>query len=309
MKAAVLRKLGVPPSFGDFDDPVAQNDQVVVEMTAAAIHHVDLAKASGQFYLGPPPLPSVVGGDGVGRLPNGRRVFVAEAVAPFGTWAQRSLVRADSLLEVANGVEDATAAALANSGLTAWLALAWRAPVQAGQTVLVLGAAGAVGSVVVQAARVLGAGRIIAAVLEGERPPPAADAVVTLTPGDDWTTEFREASSGRGVDVIVDPVWGEPALAALKAAAHGARLVQIGQMAGETVGLAAPVLRAKKVDVMGHAVFHAPIDVQREGYLRLTEHAARGDISVSMETVPLADVAIAWERQRAGAGTKLVLLP
>ncbi|MGZ4602685.1 MAG: hypothetical protein ACXV0U_03695 [Kineosporiaceae bacterium] len=182
MKAAVLTELGAPPAYGDFDDPVAGEGHAVVEMAASGVHHVDLAKASGRFYLGPPPLPSVVGSDGVGRLPDGRRVFVDQAVPPFGTWAERALVREDGALDVADGVDDATAAALGNTGLVAWLALAWRAPVQPGQTVLVLGAAGAVGSVAVQAAHVLGAGRVIAAVLEGEPRPAAADDVVTLTP-------------------------------------------------------------------------------------------------------------------------------
>ena len=102
-------------------------------MAAAAIHHVDLARASGSFYLGPPPLPSVLGNDGVGRLPDGRRVFVDSAVVPFGTWAERALAGTDSLLDVADGVDDVTAAALANTGLTAWLALTWRAPVQPGR--------------------------------------------------------------------------------------------------------------------------------------------------------------------------------
>ena len=118
--------------------------------------------------------PRCSGSDGVGRLPDGRRVFVDSAVVPFGTWAERALAGTDSLLDVADGVDDATAAALANTGLTAWLALCWRAPVQPGQTVLVLGSAGAVGTVAAQAAQVLGAGRVIAAVLEGERPPPGA---------------------------------------------------------------------------------------------------------------------------------------
>jgi hypothetical protein len=90
---------------------------------------------------------------------NGTRVFVDTAVPPFGTWAQRAL-------DVAGGIEDASTAALSNSGLTAWLALAGRAPVKLGQTGLILGAAGAVGSVAVQAARVLGAGRVSAAVQE-----------------------------------------------------------------------------------------------------------------------------------------------
>jgi NADPH:quinone reductase-like Zn-dependent oxidoreductase len=308
MKAAVLKELGGPPVYEDADDPVAGEGQVVVEMTAAAIHHVELAIASGNFYLGPPALPSIPGIDGVGRLPDGRRVFVEAPVAPFGAWAQKALVRTDNVLELAGDVEDATAAALANSGLTAWLALAWRAPVQQGQTVLVLGAAGAVGSVAVQAARVLGAGRVVAAIRDGERPPPGADAVVTLTPGEDWAAGLREACGG-GADIIIDPVWGAPAVAAIAAAAFGARLVQIGNIAADSADVSAPLLRANKVDVLGHAVFHAPIEARREGYLRLTQHAACGDITVSHEEVPLADVASAWERQRSGAGTKLVLTP
>ena len=309
MKAAVLTEFGSPPAFTDFDDPKAGADQVVVDMAAAAVHHLDIAKGSGTFYLGPPPLPSVLGSDGVARLPDGRRVFVSEAVPPFGTWAQRALASTTSLLDVADDLDDVTAAALGNSGLTAWLALAWRAPVRPGQTVLVLGAAGAVGTVAVQVAKVLGAGRVIAAIQKDEVPPPGADATVTLTPGHDWADAFRDASGGGGINIIIDPLWGQPALAAIKAAARGAKLVQIGHMADEALHIPAAILRANLVDVSGHAIFHAPIEVQREGYLRLTEHAARGDITVSLQTVPLADVASAWERQRAGAGTKLVLLP
>ena len=111
------------------------------------------------------------------------------------------------------------------------------------------------------------------------------------------------------MDLIIDPLWGEPAVAALRAAAPGARLVQIGTMAGEAVQLPAAILRANNVDVLGHAVFHAPLEVRRDAYRQLTEHAAKGDIAVSHEAVPLAEVASAWERQRAGAGTKLVLVP
>jgi NADPH2:quinone reductase len=303
-----LRQLGGPPEYGDFDEPVAGEGRVVVDMAAAGVHHVQLAIASGRTYLGTPQLPSVTGIDGVGRLANGRRVFVDTAVPPFGTWAERALAVEAHLLDVADDVEDATAAALGNSGLTAWLALAWRAPVEPGQTVLVLGAAGAVGSVAVQAARILGAGRVIAAVLPGQSAPPGTQAVVTLAPGEDWAAAFREASGGTGVHVIVDPVWGDPALAALGAAAPGARLVQIGNIAAETVVLPAPLVRSNKVDILGHAVFHASIEVKREAYLRLTEHAGRGDIVVTMETLPLAEAATAWERQRSGAGAKLVIL-
>ena len=123
-----------------------------------------------------------------------------------------------------------------------------------------------------------------------------------------WFSEIRDASGGGGADLIIDPVWGEPALAALKAAAPGARLVQIGNMAGVTAELAAPIMRANKVDVLGHAVFHAPVEVRREGYLRRICRARRH------HGVPGSDAARRrcerlGKATRAGAGTKLVLVP
>ena len=80
-------------------------------------------------------------------------------------------------------------------------------------------------------------------------------------------------------------------------------------MADEAVQLPGAILRANNVDVLGRAVFHAPLEVRRDAYRQLTEYAAKGDIAVSLEEVPLSRVADAWERQRAGAGTKLVLVP
>ena len=156
----------------------------VAEVSAAGINHLDLLKASGGFYTGPPPLPSVVGSDGVGRLADGRRVFFDATVAPHGAMAERTLVREEALLDVPEGVPDELAAALGNSGLGAWLALEWRAGLRAGETVLVLGATGAMGNIAVQAAKVLGAGRVVAAARAGERLQRTlergADAVVEL---------------------------------------------------------------------------------------------------------------------------------
>src|SRR4051794_326151 len=113
MRAAVLHEVGADPRPGEFDAPTVTSDEtVVVEVAAAGLNHLDLLKASGRFYTGPPTLPSVVGSDGVGRLPDGRRVFFDACAAPFGTMAERTLVLREALHDVAEGVEDATAAAL-----------------------------------------------------------------------------------------------------------------------------------------------------------------------------------------------------
>ncbi len=310
MQAAVLTALGQPPTYDTFDDPRPAEDQQAVRVLAAGVNHVDLAKASGRFYTGPPPLPSVVGSDGVGLTQDGHRVFFDAPLAPYGSWAERALVSPADLLQVANGVSDAVAAALGNSGLSAWLALEWRAQLQPGEHVLVLAASGALGSVAVQAARLLGAGRVVAADRSAERLSriDSADATVVLDDDADLAASLR-AESSTGYDVIIDPLWGAPAVAAMGAAAHGARHIQVGQLAGTEVTLPAPLVRSKALDVRGMAGFHASRAVRQAAYLALTGHAARGELAVDLEEIPLAEVQDAWRRQAAGPGTKLVLIP
>jgi NADPH:quinone reductase-like Zn-dependent oxidoreductase len=309
--AAVLHEYNEAPRYGESGDPAAGDGQVLVDVDAAALHHLDLLKASGTFYLDQP-LPAVVGGDGVGRLEDGRRVLF-EAVPPHGSMAERSAANADTLIDVPGDLDDATAAALANSGVAGWLAIAWRAGLQPGETVLVLGATGQVGSVAVQAAKLLGAGRVVAAARGGERLEAlgerGADAVVALDGDGELTERLREAAGG-GADVTIDTLWGEPAVAAIGAAAQFGRHVQVGHLAGPELALAAPAIRSKSVDVRGFMHLHAPLEVRREAYRRLGEHVARGDIVIELERIPLADVASAWERQRSAAtGAKLVLIP
>ena len=214
---------------------------------------------------------------------------------------------------MADGVDDAVAAALGNTGLGAWLALDWRAGLRRGETVLVLGATGAVGNVAVQAAKLLGAGRVVAAALADKRLDAmlerGADVVVELDGPGDLVERFRQAAGG-GVDVTIDALWGEPALAAMGAASRFARHVEIGQVAGAEIVLPAPLVRSTSLDIRGFSVAHPPVEVRRDGYLRLTEHAARGEITVDLELLPLEDVAVAWERQRrAMGGPKLVIVP
>src|SRR5215218_4703749 len=220
MRAAVLHEHGATPRVGEFDDPGDAPDGVCVQVAAAGLHHLDLHKATGTFYMGPPPLPSVVGTDGVGRLPDGMRVYFDTTIAPYGSMAERALVPEEATFEVAEDVDDAVAAALGNTGLGAWLALAWRSGLQPGETVLVLGATGAVGSVAVQAAKLLGAGRVVAAGLAEERLTATlergADEIVELDRVDDLPKALRAAAGG-GVDVTIDTLWGDPAAAAMAA--------------------------------------------------------------------------------------------
>jgi NADPH:quinone reductase-like Zn-dependent oxidoreductase len=308
MKAAVLHEFGASPDYDDFPDPQASDGQVIIDVEAAGLHHLDLHKASGEHYLTKTTLPRVVGGDGVGRLPDGRRVYFDTIVDPYGSMAERTLVPKESVLDIADGVDPAVAAALGNTGITAWLALEWRARLQPGETVLVLGATGAVGRVAVQVAKELGAGMVIGA----DRPTEqltrlGADAVVEFTETGDLTTGVKRAAPD-GVDVILDPLWGPPAVAAMETARFGARHVEIGNVASPTITLPALLVRSVDLNVLGFTHPTVPLEVRRAAYLRLTRLVAEGRLTVDLEVLPLADIGDAWARQRRADGvTKLVL--
>lgn len=303
----MLKDYGQTPTAGEFREPVAGDGEVVVTMAAAGLHHVDRAKASGAFYLVRPELPSVAGSDGVGRLEDGRRVYVESPTPPFGTFAERALAPTASTYDVPEGISDLEAAAVGNTGMAAWLALSWRARLQPGETVLVLGAAGALGTVAVQAARLQGAGRVVGATRQRSLGRVTdADAVVALDIEEDPKSALLEACEG-GADVIIDALWGQPALAAIGAAKLGARFVQLGHAAGLSVDLMGNALRAARLDLLAFAYVHAPADVRRRAYWELAETVAAGRLHVPLEAVPLSQIDVAWQRQAEGVPHKLVI--
>ncbi|MBB3674456.1 quinone oxidoreductase family protein [Modestobacter versicolor] len=312
MDAAVLPEPGTPV-FTSFDEPAAGPGQVVVDVRVAGVNPVDVATAAGAFVTRPP-FPSVAGREGVGTV-EGRRVYFNGCVAPFGAMAQRTVVPADSLLDVPEQLEDGLAVAMGIAGLAAWLPLQWRARLQPGETVLVLGASGVLGQIAVQAAKVLGAGRVVAAARDAgslqRLADLGADATVDLS-GEPSVAELAErirTAADGGVDVTIDPVWGVPALAAMGAARRGMRHVQIGHSAAASAELAAGGFRESMVDLLGYTTRHVPRDVVAAGWVELTGHAAAGRIAVEVERAPLADVARVWQRQVASAHRKLVLVP
>ncbi len=310
MRAAVLHEYGVP-SPGEFQEPSAGPDQAVVDVLAAGLNPVDVAICAGRFYAGRPPLPSVAGREGVGLL-DGKRVYFDAPIPPFGSMAERALIDPRSTYPVPDEVQDGVAVALGISGLAAWLALTWRAQLKEGEHVLVLAASGVLGQIAVQAAKLLGAARVVAAARSREGLEHClalgADAAVRLGEPDDLPAAFAEAAAGR-IDVVVDPLWGEPLVAAINAASFGARLVQIGAGAGAEAMIPSAAIRGKMLVLMGHTNFAAPPEVKREAYLRLAEAAARGELAVDVDPMGLDQVAEAWDRLAAGSHRKIVLVP
>jgi len=313
VKAAVVTELGMPPELGEVAEP---RDDDVVEVLAAPINPVDLAVASGAYVAGHPPLPYVPGCEAVGRTADGRTVWVfggGFGLARDGGMAERAVIGDAVAVEVPDGADPALAAGLGIAGLAGWLPFAWRAPLRGGETVLVLGATGSVGLVAVQAAKLLGASRVVAAGRDAERLEKAAslgaDATVQIGAVDDLVAAFREAAGREGPTYVFDALWGEPLAAAVQAAAPWATVVNLGQSAGPTAELASGAVRGKNLTIQGHFAFGVPADVFVEHYPRLVRHALAGEIELDVERVPLADVADAWRRQAAGEATKLVLVP
>ena len=312
MDAAVLTEPGTP-SFAQFDEPAAGPGQAVVDVRVAGVNPVDVAIAAGAFVT-QPPFPSVAGREGVGTV-DGRRVYFNGCVAPFGSMAERTLVPADALLDVPDGLDDGLAVAMGIAGLAAWLPLQWRARLQPGETVLVLGASGVLGTIAVQAAKLLGAGRVVAAARDAESlrrvADLGADATVDLSGTSsvaELAARLRDAAGG-GVDVTIDPLWGVPALAAMGAARRGMRHVQIGHAAAAAAELPAGPFRESMVDLLGYTTRHVPAEVVARGWADLTAHAAAGRVHVDVDRAPLVDVGRVWQRQVASAHRKLVLVP
>jgi len=309
MKAAILREAGSAPEPGETDPPSPGEGETTIDVLAAGVNPVDIQLAP---RVPADQLPLVPGREGVGRTPDGARVYFEGAIAPHGSFAEQALAATNKLIPVPEGLDDATAVAFGIAGLAGWVSVEWRAALQPGETVLVLGAGGVVGQVAVQAARLLGAGRVVAASRSAEGRDRAeglgADATVDLSADGDLTAAMADASEG-GADVIVDPVWGKPAAAALRAVKPGARLVQIGEAAGAEAPIASGPLRMSQVQVLGYANAAAPPDVKRAAYERMLEHALRGELGLEIEQTALDDVAETWERQKSAGGLKLVIVP
>jgi NADPH2:quinone reductase len=317
MRAAVVEAVGSPPVAAEVDEPARDPGTALVAVEAAPLNPIEVRVAGGRHPR--PAQPRYVPGlEGAGRVvksarlePGTRVRFESSALPGFGahgTLAERAAVPEESLTELPDEVAEDLAAALGVVGITALLALERAAP-GGGERVLVLGATGAVGQMAVQLARLMGAGRVVGAGRSAERLEHVrglgADAVVALGDGD--LTDAFEQAAGGPLDIAIDPLWGEPAMAALRAIAVEGRLVNVGQSAGADVHIPLEIVRNRQGAI--HALSSGWTGLERKAaaYRRLLEYAVSGRLTVDREVVPLDDVAAAWERQDASPGRKLVI--
>jgi NADPH:quinone reductase-like Zn-dependent oxidoreductase len=183
-----------------------------------------------------------------------------------------------------------------------------------GETVLVLGATGAVGQLAVQVAHRSGAGRVVGVARDRAALQHlltlGADAVVELR-ADESVDELviRLLAAAGEVDVVLDGVYGMPFEAALRACAPRARVVNIGNPAGATAEVPAGLLRGKQLTVSGFAGLHVPLRDKRAALTWLWNAVGRGELQMQVNTFPLGDLPEAWRAQEVSPHVKNVMVP
>jgi NADPH2:quinone reductase len=308
MKAAVVNVLGQPPRYEDFPDPEAAEGEALIDVRAAGLHPIVKARASGTHYSSDRAVPLIPGLDGVGIL-DGSRVFFGFSRAPFGSMAERTVARRSMCIPLPDGIDDIHAAAIVNPGMSAWLSIKDRAGLEKGESVLILGATGVAGQLAIQLARHLRARRIVAAgrnldVLTSAN----IDGVVSLAQPDEAVRDAFAVEAGKGVDVVIDYLWGRPTELLLEALAKGfdpsgtrsTRLVEVGESAGKAITLPGAALRSVDLKLMGSGFGAVRLERVLNAIPTLFSLAASGTLKVATESVPLAEVGKAWNRKESG---------
>jgi NADPH:quinone reductase-like Zn-dependent oxidoreductase len=321
MKAAIVNGPDQAPVYGEFAEPIAQPGQELIRVTASALSQFTKSRASGGHYSSEGGFPCVVGADGVGRTQDGRRVYFALPEAPYGAMTQYSVVRSEQCVEIPDGLDDVTAAAIANPGMSAWVALAERARIQPGETVLINGATGTAGRLVVQlakymgAAKVIGTGRNVAELQEIKEV--GADVVILFTPGTlhpsgpkEYEVALRQEFA-KGIDVVIDYLWGESAKAIIVAIAkevedgRPVRFVHVGGASREeNIELPGAALRSSAILLMGSGVKSVPFSSLLAAVKNVFEAVVPARLQIATRVVPLSQVEETWEK--AGGKPRVV---
>ncbi len=316
MHAAVVHSFDRPPRYGEVAAPRPADGQVLVDMLAAGLHPRVRSGANGTHYTSDGRLPMVPGVDGVGRLPDGRRVyFVADDGVP-GTMAEQALVDPRRAVPLPADADPVVVAAAMNPAMSSWVALRRRVPLQPGQSVLVTGATGSAGQMAVQIARHLGAAEVIAAGRDPRRLELLTDlgaTAVVSQAGDPDEAAARLGAAAADVDVVIDYTWGAPTELAIPALVtrrtDRSKLlswIQVGATAGPDITLPAAALRAANLQLVGSgqgSVTAAGIVAELPA---LIDRLTAGTFTAAALPRPLADVERIWDTPTA-PGQRVVL--
>jgi NADPH:quinone reductase-like Zn-dependent oxidoreductase len=312
MKAAIITAAGTSPIFGEFREPPATPGAELITVSASALSQFSKSHSSGTHYGSESAFPTVAGADGKGRTKNGRRIYFVLPEAPYGALAEKSLVRAKQCVALPDDLDDVTAAAIANPGMSAWAALVERAALQPGETVLVNGATGSAGRLAVQLAKYLGAGKVIATGRnEGELEELlalGADTVILFSLGmqdafgaKHYERAIQEACAG-GINVVVDYLWGESAKTVIVAIAKTVedatpvRFVHVGGASREEeIALPGAALRSSAIQLMGSGLKSVPFPKLLASIKNVFESVGPASLRIATQTMDLARINEAWQ--------------
>lgn len=318
MRAAQISRLDGPAAVQIVDVPAPDRDagQVLLEVHAAGVTFPEVLQSRGRYQYAPD-LPFTPGSEVAGvvlEAPADATVSAGDRVAAFtmtGGFAEQAVAEAERCFRLPEAVSYAAGAALPLNYLTVEFALGQRGRLAAGETLLVHGAGGGIGTAGIQWARVLGA-RVIAVVSSEAKADAArragADEVVSV---DGFLAAVRELG---GVDVVLDPVGGDRVTDSLRSLRPGGRLLVVGFTAGDIPTVKVNRLLLNNVDVVG--VGWGAYTLERPGHMaaqweRLAPHLASGALApVIGATYPLDDVgaALALIEDRQAAGKVLLTL-
>lgn len=312
MNAAVVTAAGKSPVFAEFDEPAPTPGTEVITVSASALSQFSKSRSSGTHYSAEGAFPAVAGTDGVGRTEDGRRVYFVLPEAPYGALAEKCLVRASQCIEIPESLDEVTAAAIANPGMSAWAALVERAGLQPGETVLVNGATGSAGRLAVQLAKYLGAGKVIATGRNEselqELLSLGADVIIPFTLGtlhplgaQHYEQALKETFT-KGIDVVIDYLWGESAKTVIVAIAKTledatpVRFVHVGGASREEeIALPGAALRSSAIQLMGSGIKSVPFAKLLGAIKNVFDAAGAAKLQIATKTMLLSEIEEAWK--------------
>lgn len=322
MRAVLCKEWGGPEKLvvEDVPRPALPDGAVRVAVHAAGVNFADLLVIAGQ-YQEKPAFPFTPGaeaagvvseiGAGVTAVKPGDRVM---ALTALGAFAEEAVVDATRVLPIPDSMDFESAAAFPVAYGTSHGALEWRARLQAGEWLLVLGAAGGVGLAAVEIGKALGA-RVIACAGGAEKLAVAqqhgADHVIDYS-REDIRERVKAITGGHGADVVYDPVGGDAFDAALRSIAWGGRMIVIGFAAGRIPQIPANIVLVKNIDVIGFYwgsyQAHNP-DLLRGSLAKLLRWVEQGKLKPHIsQRCDLAEAAQALESMRGRKTTGKVVL-
>jgi NADPH2:quinone reductase len=283
MRAVQIQEFGGPEVLEvvEIDDPVPGDDEVVIEIARTGMNFADTHQREND-YLAKAELPLIPGGEVAGRTADGRRVA---AVIPSGGYAEKVAVQRSSLVPIPDDVSDDQAAGVLLQGLTAWALLRISGRVERGESVVVQAAAGGTGTLAVQLAKRLGAGRVIALASTPEKRDLAmrlgADVGVDSR-SDDLAAAILAANDGEQVDVVLEMSGGSAFDECLSVLAPFGRLVTFGIASREPNQIKSQKLMRTSRAVVGFWIIHLlqRPDLLEQGITELLEAVASGKLEV-----------------------------